>query len=113
MVERARELSKEIDALDEEIRAEELAELLGELPPESEPTAATTPQVPAEETTVHATITQEMAAREVAALETKARQTLTKRQQRLDAKANGVPVEGFISGEGEQGGHGDSGPSAA
>jgi hypothetical protein len=38
-------------------------------------------------------VTEEMAEREVSALESKARARLAKRQQRLEAKANGVPIE--------------------
>jgi hypothetical protein len=117
MVERARELSKAIDALDEEIRAEELAKLMDvpKPPPAPEPPPAAVQEPPVAETMVanndaalelqgtQATITQEMAAREVAALEAKARETLTKRQRRLEAQANGVPVEGLESGEGRPG----------
>lgn len=91
MVERARELSEAIEALDEEIRAEELADLLGapEPPPDvAEPPKAVPPVAPGD------AVTPEMAAMEVAALETKARATLARRQQRMDALANGVIVEG-------------------
>lgn len=96
MVERARELSQAIDALDEEIKAEELAELTGvpEAPPAAEPSEAAVPE----------TITEEKAAREVAELEAKARVTLGQRQRRLEAKENGVQVERREqSGAGEKG----------
>ena len=123
MVERARELSKEIDALDKEIQAEELAELLGV--PEPPPGAAEpdTPQrleAKANDEQVdagkaseagdntQAEITAEMAAREVAALEANARNMLAKRQQRLEAKENGVQVEAQKAGSGEQGANGKS-----
>lgn len=92
MVERARELSEAIEALDEEIRAEELVDLLGapdalhDVP--EPPTAVPWPA------TASDAITPEMAANEVAALEAKARATLARRQQRLEATANGVLVEG-------------------
>lgn len=101
MVERARELSQAIEALDEEIKAEELAELTGETQPpppaepEAEPAVAATPQAP---------VTEEAAAREVAELEAKARTTLAQRQRRMEAKENGVQVEGSgQSGSGKQG----------
>ncbi len=120
MLERARELSKAIDELDEEIRAEELRELLGMSGPRPTPEPPTlespaVPQAPDEETPTGSDdvppdpagspvpVTHEMAAREVAALEAKARETLIKRQQRLEARANGVPVEGLESAAGESG----------
>lgn len=119
MLEQARELSKAIDELDEEIRAEELGELLGMSVPRPTPEpptveSAVAPQAPIEETRGSedvppdpagspVPVTQEMAAREVAALEAKARETLIKRQQRLEARANGVPVEGLESAAGESG----------
>jgi hypothetical protein len=91
MVERARELSQAIEALDQEIRAEELAGLSGENEPppggdvpstkDTEPDLGTTP------------VTAELAAREVAALEIKARDTLARRQRHLEAKVNGVRIE--------------------
>ncbi len=104
MLEQARELSKAIDALDKDIQAEELAKLTGvpkppaeEAPPPAstpaqaaaavpEPSAATVPE--------GAPATADMAANEIAALEAKARATLVKRQQKLDAREQGVPVEG-------------------
>jgi hypothetical protein len=117
MVGRARELSSQIDALDKDIRAEELAKL-------GVPNERAAPDVPApleartkaekadsservaeqgnDETP--APITQEKAADEIAALEATARDTLAKREQRLEAKANGVEVERNKSGSGEQGG---------
>jgi hypothetical protein len=107
MVERARELSQAIDALDEEIKAEELAELTGvpEALPADGPSGAAVPEAP-----VPADMTEETAASEVAELEAKARDTLAQRQRRLEAKANGVQVEGGErSGAGEQG----AGSSAA
>ena len=104
MLERARDLSKAIEQLDEEIRAEELAKLTGEPeappePPISEP--LTTQQPVAAEPP--ANVTEEQAAREIAELEAKARTTLEKRRQRLEARENGVPVEGRQPGSGEQG----------
>jgi hypothetical protein len=120
MLERARELSRSIDELDEKIRADELSELLGMSEPRPMPEPPTVesvavPQAPNEETPTGnegdppepvdapAPVTQEMAAREVAALEAKARETLIRRQQRLEARANGVPVEGLESAPGESG----------
>ncbi|WP_457324316.1 hypothetical protein [Roseateles sp. P5_E11] len=150
MVEQARELSKAIDALDKEIKAEELAQLTGvpKPPPAAEPPPAAAPQAPVAQTTAAsnnaapeskepvasekpsqqlgakaneaqadagkagegkaggstpAPVTQEMADSEVAALEAKARATLAKRQQRLEAKANGVQVEGGKPGSGGDG----------
>jgi hypothetical protein len=110
MVERARELLQAIDALDEEIRAEELAELLGdtEPPPAAEPLPPPTDAkaLPAKDNEPEPgsrTVTTEMAAREVAALEAKARDTLARRQMRLEAKANGVQVEGANAAPGEEG----------
>jgi hypothetical protein len=141
MVERARELSQAIDALDEEIKAEELAKLIDE--PEAPP-AASPPQAPAAEERVAGNeavtepreqqsapdslppqlevkandrqadvghendrtkeaVTPEKAASEVATLEAKARATLAKRQQRLEARANGVQVEGSGSDAGAEG----------
>lgn len=145
MVERARELSQAIEALDQEIRAEEIAELSGEdMPPEADlPPAADPPtdvepppdgalpseaaplsagapppmdapstEAPAAEANAtlntapepgDTPLTAEQAASEVAALEAKARDTLARRQVRLEAKANGVPVEGAktVSGAGD------------
>ncbi len=110
MVERARELSQEIDALDKEIQAEELARLIGEPKP---PPAAPPPQPtvaknePKEQGAPDSrTVTPEQAASEVASLESKGRTTLARRQQRLEAKANGVQVEG--SGSSEQGAAGNA-----
>jgi hypothetical protein len=111
MVERARELSQAIEALDEEIKAEELAELTGvpEAPPAVESSEAALPKAPisadkAESGDSQDVLTEEQAASEVAALEAKARATLAQRQQRLEAKENGVQVEGHgQSRAGEQG----------
>jgi hypothetical protein len=111
MVERARELSQAIEALDEEIKAEELAELTGvpETPPTVEPADAAVPEASAaadvaREGDSSPPITEEKAASEVAALEAKARVTLAQRQQRMEAKENGVQVEGHgQSGTGKQG----------
>jgi len=172
MVARARELSKAIDALDKDIKAEELAKLTGvpKPPPVAEPPPATAPHEPVAQAqaasdnaapepkeqsaqenppqpieakasawqadggkgdapkgeagiagagkgdagtgsgSAQVPVTQEMADAEVAALEARARDTLSKRQQRLEAKANGVPVEGrnegHTPGSGEEGDHG-------
>jgi hypothetical protein len=97
MVELGRELSQAIDALDEEIRAEELAELLGEPkpPPTVAPAHADAPPPPIPDPGPQASsVTAESAAQEVAALEARARDTLARRQMLLEAKANGVQVEG-------------------
>jgi hypothetical protein len=117
MVERARDLSKEIDALDEQIKAEELAKLTGEFePPPLEAPAndekadagnldepdASTNDARESDVSTQATITAEMAASEVAALEAKARATLVERQQRLEAKEIGVHIEPQKAGSGEQ-----------
>ena len=53
-----------------------------------------------------------MAANEVAELEARARITLEKRRQRLEAKANGVPVEGDQAGHGAQGDEGNGGAAS-
>ncbi|KQV60720.1 hypothetical protein ASC95_04600 [Pelomonas sp. Root1217] len=151
MVKQAREVAREIDALDKDIQAEELAELTG-LPkppppapaqqaPGAEKTAASdratlkvegapdkpTPQAKAKANDeladgdksgagkrsgdAPAPITQEMAASEIAALEAKARATLAKRQQRLEAKANGVQVQAGKAGSGREGAGGGSASS--
>jgi hypothetical protein len=123
IVRRARELSEEIDALDEQIKAEELAKLTGapEPPPleagaTDEPPAAGNPDevssTDAHETDAEgqAAITAEMAASEVAALEAKARVTLIERQRRLEAKEGGVQIGRLEPGAGEQASQGK--PSA-
>jgi hypothetical protein len=111
MVQRARELSEEIHALDEQIKAKELAELTGEpVPPpretQTEETKASDTQV-----TPRAVVTPEEAASEVAALEANARATLAKRQQRLEAREDGVsvgpPTGPPRPGSGEQAARGD------
>jgi hypothetical protein len=119
MVERARELSAAIETLDEEIEAAELADLLGapELPPDvAEPPAAVPAPAVAndhvEPQSGEPSVTPEMtadqvAADEVAALEATARATLARRQQRLEAKANGVLVNGGAAGSSEKDGDGD------
>jgi hypothetical protein len=94
MLERARELAQAIDALDQEIKAEELAELLGEpkpLPPVAETMAHKTPAVLEPGAPP---LTPDMAADEIAMLEAKARATLAARQERLEARASGVQVAG-------------------
>ncbi|MGQ3054362.1 MAG: hypothetical protein ACT6S0_21480 [Roseateles sp.] len=114
MVERARELSKEIDTLDKDIQAEELARLTGapKSPPAGAPLPAETRQPhAAQASAVPTPVTPEMAASEVAALEARARATLAKRQQRLEAKANGVQVQGRQAGADGQGAAGN--PAAA
>ncbi|KQV48725.1 hypothetical protein ASC95_22770 [Pelomonas sp. Root1217] len=149
MVERARELAKEIDALDKDIRAEELAKLTGlpkTPPPVAETVAAgddsaalepkeagtqaearephdaqakagqgdaTKPGTDGAAANMQAPMTPETAASEVAALEAKARATLVKRQQRLEAKTNGVQVEAGKSGAGGEGTGGDRSGSPA
>jgi hypothetical protein len=92
IVRRARELSNEIHALDEQIKAEELAELTGA--PQPPPPDARANQAMANDTEVtpEAVITPEEAASEIATLEVKAREALAKRQQRLEAREDGVPV---------------------
>ena len=106
MVERAREVSQAIDTLDKKIKAEELDKLTGvpKPPPAAEKTAANNEAATEpKEQSAKATVTPEQAANEVAKLETKARTTLAQRQQRLEARANGVQVEGPESGSGAQG----------
>ena len=106
MVERARELSQAIDALDEEIKAEELAQLTG-TEPKKQSSPDSLPQQPEAKANdgqaEKGNVTPESAASEVARLEAKARTTLAKRQQRLEAKANGVQVEGGESSSGARG----------
>ena len=112
-VAQARELSREIDALDRDIQAKELAELVGAAKPSSPAGSAPAalPQAPVAPMTAasagtQAAVTAEMAASEVAALEEKARATLARRLQRLQAKANGVQVEGDKPGSpGKGAGH--------
>jgi hypothetical protein len=104
IVRRARELSREIEALDEQIKAGELAELTGEAappPPEDKANDAYQEEVGAPET-----ITPEMAASEVAALEAKARAALAEREQRLEARENGVTIEPLKPGSRAQAGSG-------
>jgi hypothetical protein len=119
IVERARELSREIETLDQEIRAEELAELMGDPepapapPPESRVADTPPQQSDAGANDTQTPITAERAASEVAELEAKARTTLARRQQRLEAKANGVPVASLGSGAGEQGAGGTPAPPNA
>jgi hypothetical protein len=137
MVERAREVSQAIDALDKEIQAEELAKLTGvpEPPPAAEKLAANNEAAtePKEQSApdslpqqleakandgqadgaqadgnMQANVTPEKAASEVATLEAKARTTLAKRQQRLEARANGVQVEGSGAGASAQGAGGSA-----
>lgn len=127
LVERARELSEAIEALDKEIQAEELGELLGAPQPPAEEAPAQPLEAekdagveqpdagkPAEQvdSSKQEVVTPEMAANEVAALEAKARATLARRQERLEAKANGVQVEGEKSGSGEPGGEGGRGAAS-
>ena len=107
MLDQARELSKAIDALDKEIQAEELAKLTGAPKPPAEepakpPAAAEPPAAPGTQLSAppQAPVTQEGAASEIAALEAKARTTLAKRQQQLEAKANGVQVDANKPGAG-------------
>jgi hypothetical protein len=64
-------------------------------------------------------ITPEKAANEIAAIETKARAVLTKHQRRLQAKLNGIPVQGAtpnqdsVDKEGAQGGRPAAAPDKA
>lgn len=117
MVQRARELSREIAALDEQIKAEELARLTGALEPsptegranDEQAGVADADETDASGAAVHGTdvrsqvaITPEMAASEVAALEARARAALIERQQRLEAKEDGVQIESQQPGSGEQ-----------
>jgi hypothetical protein len=124
-LERARELAREIETLDKDIQAEELARLTGRpRPPEparpqaaghaaSEPgVAAKLAQQPTAEASgaqavvvspsgaASAPVTAKAAAGEVATLESKARETLARRLKRLEAKANGVQVEAGGQGAG-------------
>jgi hypothetical protein len=130
-LERARELAREIDALDKDIRAEELARLTGKPPAQasdtaSAPAAAESLPQPIGDAASEASgarvavaspggaaasapVTAEAAAGEVAALESKARATLAKRLKRLEAKANGVQVEAGGPGRGKAAG-GAQGP---
>jgi hypothetical protein len=113
MLERARELSEAIETLDEEIRAEELADLLGALEPPAEvaepPKVVPPPRASNEaepesgepETGEHK-VTPERAAAEVTALEAEARALLASRQQRLEAMADGVLVQTGAAGSGKQ-----------
>jgi hypothetical protein len=87
LVERARELSQAIEALDQQTREEELARLSGDtaLPPppaDSQTSDAPLPKDP------------ESAAQEVAKLEARARDVLARHQRQLEAQANGVQVDG-------------------
>lgn len=129
MVARARELSKEIDALDEEIKAEELEKLTSALEPQKpdaptgeeqadvgkpkEPDASSSEAGEPQQVSVQAPITQEMAEREVAELESKARAKLAERQARLEAKTNGVEIKLQQAGSGEPSAGGKGSPSTA
>jgi hypothetical protein len=97
MVQRARELAREIAALDEQIKAEELAERTSAIEPPPEAKADDAQVVSTETVEIDAdppgAITPEMAASEVAALEAKARDALAKRLGRLEARENGVTIE--------------------
>ena len=111
MVERARELSEAIEALDKEIEADELADLLGKPAP---PPAAPAPAAPKDAGAAgidNPAITPELAAEKVAALEADARATLAKHQQRMEARQNGVAVEGGARGVGRKAG--DAGQPAS
>lgn len=111
-LERARELSKEIETLDKDIQAGELARLTGKSKPPVEaasaaaqPAVESQPQAAADaasepDAAASAPVTAEAAAGEVAALESKARETLARRLKRLEAKANGVQVESGQQGAG-------------
>lgn len=116
MVARARELSREIDELDAQIRAEELHEITQALEPrqaaETKPAESHENGTPVREPDpgAQAPITPEMAANEVSRLEAKARTVLAQRERRLEAKADGVRVEGSKTGSGEPN---ESGNSAA
>jgi hypothetical protein len=103
MLEHARELSQAIEALDEQIREEELAELIGEPAPKVRETETPQEDEVVAKQDVPEPVTEEMAAREVAELEAEARETLARRQERLEAKANGVPIQGREPGSGQQG----------
>jgi hypothetical protein len=108
MVERARELSRAIEALDQEIREEELAELSVDEPPPAAETPSDPVPPPIDAPRVDASmneaptaedadpastpVTAESAATEVAALEARARDILGRRQAQLEARANGVQV---------------------
>ena len=128
VVERARELSESIDAIDEEIKKEELAKLTSALEPQQpeaaadaeqsdvgkpdQPDASTT-EAGEPEISAQRAISQEMAEREVTALETKARAKLVARQQHLEAKENGVQLERQQAGSGEQATSGNPSPAPA
>ena len=101
MLDEARQLSKAIETLDKEIQAEELAKLTGvaEQPP---PQVEVKPK-DAESAAAQSPATEETAASEIAALEAKARATLARRQQQLESKANGVPVESGNAAKGSPG----------
>ena len=113
MLEQARDLAKDIDKLDKEIQAEELAKLTGKPPPkETAPQpkeAGPAPSAPEPASALAQAsipapappeVSAEQAAEEIAALETKARAALAKRQQQLDARENGVAVQGAAGGAG-------------
>jgi hypothetical protein len=111
MLERAQDLSKAIEELDKEIQAEELGKLTGvpESPPAPEPQPLEPPTTqPPAAAVPPANVTQDQAARAVAELEAEARVTLARRLQRLEAKENGVQVEGQKPGSGEGEGEGSS-----
>jgi len=116
MVEQAREVSKAIDSLDKKIQAKELAELTGKPKPpppaEAASAAASPPEARNASVGRPAPVTQEMAANEIAALEAEARATLARRLKRLEAKADGVQVEGAKHGAGGEPDAGGEGTGA-
>jgi hypothetical protein len=117
ILERALELSQAIDTIDREVKEKELAELLGDpqplrpakLPPTLVPQSPDDESMVAEYISVRepeepdsqVLVEDAMIAKEVAALEAKARTVLKARQQRLEALENGVHVEGEKSGSAE------------
>ena len=124
VLERAREISQAIDAIDREIQAEELAELLGlpQPPPFDELPQTAVPNAPDTESNVvedimapmheesgsQASVSDEMVAQQVDMLVAKARATLERRQHRLEAKIEGVQVKGEKLGKGQQDAEGNA-----
>jgi hypothetical protein len=124
VLKRARDISQAIDAIDREIQERELADLLDDRsqPKTAELELEATPHSPEDEPRVadknttarpddtdsQAALTDVAAENEVAQLEAKARDVLVRRQQRLEAKENGIQIDGAKSGSSEQDADGDA-----
>ena len=89
LIEDARELSRAIDTIERNIKADQLAKLL-KIPKEK--ALERLAKVPKPDDAVFAPKTREEAAANIAQLETKARKVLEQRRQQLEQQQNGTPV---------------------